>query len=328
MNELSRRQWLAGAALAGMGLITPQRPDLALAAAPQSGRQEPGYYRFRIGDFEVTAVNDGTWYRKLGAFMRNADVPNAQKALTDAFLPPDVMPIPFTMLMVNTGPRLIAFDVGTGGQFGSFAPQSGTFLHNLDAAGIDPGDVDAIYISHFHPDHINGLKTKDNDLVFPNASINVPEAEWAFWMNDANMATAADAAEPTFKNARRIFGDIAKTVQRFPSGKEVESGITSIAAPGHTPGHTAYAISSGNQSLLFLGDVAFSAAVFVRHPELQPVVDMDGNQAVATRKAMLDRASSDKLRTHGYHWSFPGSGYIVKTASGYDLVPITWQPTL
>ena len=327
MNDISRRQWLAGAAIATASVALPPFRT-AQAGAPQIGSQEPGFYRFKVGDFEVTAVNDGTWFRKLGSFMRSADIPDTQKALSDAFLPTDVMPIPFTTLMVNTGPRLIAFDAGTGGQFGSLAPQSGTFLRNLDAAGIDPGDVDAIYISHFHPDHINGIKTKDNALVFPNASINVPEAEWAFWMDDSNIGKVSDAIEPTFKNARRIFGDIGKDVQRFRSGQEVESGITSIAAPGHTPGHTAYAIASGNQSMLFLGDVAFNAAVIVRHPELQPVVAIDGNQAVATRKTMLDRAASDKLRTHGYHWSFPGSGYIVKTADGYDLVPIMWQPTL
>ena len=327
MNDISRRQWLAGAAIATASATLPPF-HTAQGGAPQIGLQEPGYYRFKVGDFEVTAVNDGTWFRKLGSFMRSADIPNAQQALTDAFLPSDVMPIPFTMLMVNTGPRLIAFDVGTGGQFGSLAPQSGTFLHNLNAADIDPDDVDAIYISHFHPDHINGIKTKDNELVFPNASINVPEAEWAFWMDDSNIGKVSDAIEPTFKNARRIFGDIAKTVQRFQSGKEVESGITSIAAPGHTPGHTAFSIASGNQSLLYFADVAFAPAVFVRHPEWQPVVDMDGNGAVATRKAMLDRAATDKVRVHGYHWPFPGSGYVTRMANGYDLVPVMWQPTL
>ena len=327
MNEISRRQWLAGAALAGASAALPPF-GAAYGKAPQIGSQEPGFYRFKVGDYEITAVNDGTWFRKLPSFIKTADVPDVQKALTDAFMPTDTIPIPFTMLMVNTGPRLIAFDACTGGQFGSFAPQSGTFMKNLAAAEIDPDDVDAIYISHFHPDHINGIKTKDNDLVFPNASINVPAAEWDFWMNDANMSSASDAAEPSFKNARRIFGDIAGSVGRFPSGKELESGITSIAAPGHTPGHTAFMITSDGQSLLYLADVAFHPAVFVRHPQWQPVVDMDGNMAVATRKAMLDRAAADKLRVHGYHWSFPGYGYIVRTADGYDLVPALWQPAL
>lgn len=327
MNEISRRQWLAGAALATASAALPPF-HTAYGSAPQIGSQEPGFYRFKVGNYEITAVNDGTWFRKLPSFVKNADMPDVQKALADAFLPTDTMPIPFTMLMVNTGSRLIAFDVGTGGQFGSFAPQSGTFLKNFAAAGIEPDDVDAIYISHFHPDHINGLKTKDNTLVFPNASINVPAAEWNFWMDDSNIAKVSDAIEPTFKNARRIFSDIAGKVQRFDSGKELESGIASVPTPGHTPGHTAFMIASNNQSLLYLADVAFHPAVFVRHPQWQPVVDMDGNLAVATRKAMLDRAATDKTRVHGYHWPFPGSGYIVRTANSYDLVPAMWQPAL
>jgi len=327
MNEISRRRWLAGAALATASTALPPL-QFAHAKAPLTRSQEPGFYRFKVGGFEITAVNDGTWFPKLDSFVKAADIRNVQKALADGFMPTDTMPIPFTTLMVNTGPRLIAFDVGTGGQFGPFAPQSGTFMKNLVAAGIDPAEVDAIYISHFHPDHINGLKTKDNDLVFPNASINVPAAEWAFWMDDSNMGKASEADVPAFRNARRIFGDIASKVQRFDSGKELESGVTSIAAPGHTPGHTAFAIASGNDSMLYLADVAFNQAVYVRHPELQALVDMDGNQAVATRRAMLDRAAADKLRTHGYHWSFPGSGHIVKSGNSYDLVPAMWQPAL
>ena len=132
----------------------------------------------------------------------------------------------------------------------------------------------------------------------------------------------------SFKNARRVFGDIASKVQRFDAGKEVESGIVSIAAPGHTPGHTAYAINSGNQSMLYLADTTNNPWLFVRNPQWQAAFDMDGAMAVETRKKMLDRAASDKMRAHGYHWPFPASGYITKTAKGYDLMPAMWQPNL
>ncbi len=327
--DLSRRQLLAGTALAGTALATASTalPKAALAAAPQSGQQGPGFYRYKVGNYEVTAVNDGTWFLKLNpGFVRNAEFGDVQKALSDAFLPTDAIPIPFTTLIVNTGTKLIALDTGTGGQLGAMAPQSGTYAANLAAAGIDPKAVDAIYISHFHPDHINGIKTKDNALFFPNAAINVPATEWAFWMDDSNMSKAPEAAQGTFKNARRIFGDIADKVQRFEPGKEVESGISSIAAPGHTPGHTVYSIANGNQSMLYLADVTNNPYLFVRNPEWQAAFDMDGNQAVTTRKTMLDRASSDKMRAHGYHWPFPSSAYVTRTAKGYDLVPAMWSP--
>jgi glyoxylase-like metal-dependent hydrolase (beta-lactamase superfamily II) len=327
MTSLSRRTFLAAsagaAALSGLGLPS------ARAAAPAAGKQGPGFYRFKIGDFELTAINDGTWYRQLDdKFVRNAPLPDVQKALSDMFLPTNVLPIPFTALIVNTGSRLIALDTGTGGQLGQMAPQSGTFAANLAAAGIDPKAVDAIYISHFHPDHINGIKTKDNTLFFPNAEINVPAPEWAFWMDDGNMSKAPEAAQGTFRNVRRVFADIAKDVTRFDPGKEVAPGIASIAASGHTPGHTAFSIASGNQSMLYLADTTNNPWLFVRNPDWQAIFDMDGNMAADNRKRLLDRAAADKMLVHGYHFPFPASGYITKTAKGYDLVPVMWRPDL
>jgi glyoxylase-like metal-dependent hydrolase (beta-lactamase superfamily II) len=327
MTELSRRQLLAGIALAAASATLPLNP--AKAAAPQSGQQGPGFYRFKVGNYEVSAINDGTWFLKLNpGLVRNAEIADVQQALSDAFLPTDAIPVPFTTLIVNTGSKVIALDTGTGGVLTGMAPQSGTFATNLAAAGIDPKSVDAVYISHFHPDHINGIKSKDNSLFFPNASINVPAAEWAFWMDDANMSKAPEAQQGSFKNARRVFGDIAGKVQRFDAGKEVETGIVSIAAPGHTPGHTAYAINSGDKSMLYLADTTNNPWLFVRNPQWQAAFDMDGALAAETRKKMLDRAASDKMRAHGYHWPFPASGYITKTAKGYDLMPAMWQPTL
>lgn len=327
MTSLSRRTFLTAsagaAALSGLGLPSVQ------AAAPTAGKQGPGFYRFKVGDFELTAINDGTWYRALDdKFVRNAPFPEVQKALSDMFLPTNVLPIPFTALMVNTGSRLIALDTGTGGQLGQMAPQSGTFAANLAAAGIDPKAVDAIYISHFHPDHINGIKTKDNALFFPNAEINVPAPEWAFWMDDGNMSKAPEAAQGTFRNVRRIFADIAKDVKRFEPGKDVAPGIASIAASGHTPGHTAFSIASGNQSMLYLADTTNNPWLFVRNPDWQAIFDMDGNMAAENRKRLLDRAAADKMLVHGYHFPFPASGYITKTAKGYDLVPVMWRPDL
>lgn len=231
MTALSRRALFAASAAAAT--LPFFGTTLARAAAPAAGKQGPGFYRFRIGDYEITAINDGTWYRALDdKFVRNAAFAEVQKALSEAFLPTDKLPIPFTALVVNTGSKLIALDTGTGGQLGSMAPQSGTFAANLAAAGIDPKSIDTIVISHFHPDHINGIKTKDNALFFPNAEINVPAPEWAFWMDDGNMSKAPEAVQGSFRNARRIFADIAKDVKRFEPGKEVAPGITSIAAFG------------------------------------------------------------------------------------------------
>ena len=142
------------------------------------------------------------------------------------------------------------------------------------------------------------------------------------------MNAAPEGARPAFLNARRIFKDIEKDVNRFEPGGEVAPGITSIAAYGHTPGHTAFAVASGNQSMLVLGDTTNNPLLFVRNPEWQAVFDTDGALAAETRKKMLDRASADKMLVQGYHFPFPASGYIAKRGTSYDLVPVLWQPAL
>ena len=196
------------------------------------------------------------------------------------------------MLLVNTGSKLVLIDAGTAGQI---ADTAGFMMANLAAAGIAPAAIDTILISHFHPDHIDGLKTKDGDKVFANAEILVPEPEWTYWMDDAEMTKAPDRIKVYFRNARRIFGDIAKEVRRFKPGAEVAPGITSIPAFGHTPGHTAFAIASGRQSILVMSDAVRNPYLFARHPEWQPLFDMDGPLAVKTRKQMLDRAAADRM---------------------------------
>jgi glyoxylase-like metal-dependent hydrolase (beta-lactamase superfamily II) len=240
-------------------------------------------------------------------------------------MPADKLTTPFTTLVVNTGRKLVLIDTGTGGQI---APSAGALRDNLVAAGIDPKAVDLIVISHFHPDHINGIKDKDNGVVFPNAEIMVPAAEWNFWMDDANMNAAPAEQKLTFRNQRRIFSDIAPHVTRFEPGAEVAPGILTLAAPGHTPGHTVCSIHSGDQSLMVLGDTAQHPAVFARHPDWQAAFDIDGDVAVATRKKLFDRAAADRMLVTGYHFPFPACGHLMKTASGYEHIPVEWQPRL
>ncbi len=322
MPTVTRRRLLAGSAAA----VLAARAAPAAAAAPPAGRQTSGVYRYKIGTFELTALYDGIWYRPItDKFIRNAPFAEVEHALADAFMPADKLATPFTTLVVNTGKRLVLIDTGTGGQI---APSAGALRDNLTAAGIDPKAVDLIVISPIHPDHINGIKDKDNDVVFPNAEIMVPAAEWRFWMDDANMNAAPAEQKLTFRNQRRIFSDIARRVTRFPPGAEVAPGILTLAAPGHTPGHTVCSIHSGDQSLLVLGDTAQHPAVFARHPDWQAAFDIDGEAAVATRKRLFDRAAADRMLVTGYHFPFPACGHLVKTASGYEHIPTEWQPNL
>ena len=319
MSVLSRRSLLTGSVLAAGCAVLPAR-----AAAPAAKAQGPGVYRYKLGDIQLTELYDGMWYVPIdGKFVRNAGAADVNEALAAAFLPPSVLPISFTALLVNTGGKLVLIDTGTAGQITDTA---GVMNDNLAAAGIAPEAIDTILISHFHPDHIDGIKTKDGAKVFRNAEILVPEPEWKFWMDDGNMSRATGTVHRYFLNARRIFKDIAKEVRPFTPGAEVVPGITSVAAYGHTPGHTAFAIHSGTQSMLAMSDTAREPFLFVRHPQWQPSYDMDGPLAAKTRTDMLDRAAADRMQIEAYHFPFPACGHIVKSGTGYELVPAMWAP--
>ena len=201
-------------------------------------------------------------------------------------------------------------------------------MTNFKAAGFDPKDVDTIIISHFHGDHINGLRLKDGTAVFPNAEIMVPSGEWAFWMDDARMNALPEAGRGGFMAARRVFGPMAKDVKLFDAGKELVTGITSVAAPGHTPGHNVFMVASGTNKLMCLADTTNNPHLFARNPEWQAVFDMDGNKATDTRKMLLDMAATEKARVHMYHAPFPATGFIEKAGSGYRFEPAIWSPAL
>jgi glyoxylase-like metal-dependent hydrolase (beta-lactamase superfamily II) len=320
MIPLDRRAFLTSSALLAGAALTPP----AAASAPSATAQGSGVYRYNLGSYQITALYDGVWYVPIDEkFVRNASSVEVNNALAAAFLPPRILPISFTALLVNTGAKLVLIDTGTAGQI---ADTAGSLLDNFKAAGVDPKAVDTILISHFHPDHIDGIKTKDGAKIFQNAEIAVPEPEWDFWMDDTNMSKAEGMVKRYFLNARRIFKDIAGEVRRFKSGSEVAPGIEAVAAYGHTPGHSAFAIHSANQSMLAMSDTVRNPYLFARHPDWQPAFDMDGPQAVEARRGMLDRVAADRMLIEAYHFPFPACGHIAKTASGYEFVPTEWKP--
>jgi glyoxylase-like metal-dependent hydrolase (beta-lactamase superfamily II) len=208
------------------------------------------------------------------------------------------------------------------------APTTGRWMENFRAAGFDPSQVNTVVISHFHGDHINGLRRKDGTAVFPNAEVMVPAAEWAFWMDDARMNQAPEGARGGFQGARRVFGPIAKDVKRFEADKEVVPGLTAVAAYGHSPGHTAFMLASGSGRLLILSDTANHPALFVRNPDWSAIFDMDADQARATRRRMLDLAASERAQVAFYHAPFPATGHIAKDGSGFRFVPVQWSPAV
>jgi glyoxylase-like metal-dependent hydrolase (beta-lactamase superfamily II) len=330
--QFTRRNLFAGAAAFGAvlrgskSIVSPVK-----AAAPVAGKQNAGWYRYKVGDFEVTVVTDGRNTNPLSdAYVANAPKPDVNAALAADFLAQDKVSHSYTPIVVNTGSKLVAIDTGLGlGMFEQSKGAVGQYHANLQAAGIDRNAVDVVIISHFHGDHINGLIGPENKPAFPNAEITVPETEWAFWADESNVSKLPDVAKSQMPNPKRVFGVLGNKVTKYQGGKELVPGITSIATPGHTPGHMSYTLASGSSKILVQSDVtAGAASVFARNPEWQFVFDTDRQQAVETRKKVYDMAASEKMMVQGYHIAFPSMVYVEKSGNGFRLVPAPWSSSI
>jgi glyoxylase-like metal-dependent hydrolase (beta-lactamase superfamily II) len=321
------------AATAGVGAAAafglPSAP--AHAAAPPTGKQAPGFYRYKVGDIELTVVTDGARVGPLADnFVRNAKKEEVNEALQAAFMERDKLSVPYNPIAVNTGSKLVVIDTGLGtAQYEQSKGALGQFHTNLAAAGIDAKNVDVVIISHFHGDHINGLVTADNKPAFPNAEIMVPAAEWKYWTDDGNMSKAAGntIVENNFKNMRRVFGVNSKVTQ-YEADKELVPGIRSVATYGHTPGHTSHIISSGSASVMVQADVTNVPFLFATNPGWHAVFDMDAKMAEETRRKLYDRLATDKMMLQGFHYPFPSVAYIQKEGNGYRTIPAPWNPTI
>jgi glyoxylase-like metal-dependent hydrolase (beta-lactamase superfamily II) len=328
MTQVTRRTLLAAGAAAGAAAATagPFSATPSLAAAPAAGKQVPGIYRYKIGEFEVTAFNDGVVkVPKLDAMVVNAPLPEIEQAVEAAFIPKDNVQVPFNPLLVNTGKNLVLFDVGFAD---NGSPTQGKLLANLEAAGVDPKTIDTVIISHFHPDHISGIRAKAGAASFPNAEIMVPAPEWTYWNDEGELGKAPQVWKGAFANVKRVFDPIAKDVKRFEFGKELVPGVTSVDARGHSPGHSAFVIASGNAKLMYIADVTNHPVLFARNPEWRLWADMIPDQALTTRRKLLDMLAAERMPMAGYHYPFPALGYIAKLGNGYDFVPANWQAVL
>ncbi|MBL8304000.1 MAG: MBL fold metallo-hydrolase [Ideonella sp.] len=300
--------WLGGPAWA------QNAPDLGTPTLPENGVR-----RIPLGDAELLAVHDGIARRPLAeGFVRNASITQVKAALVEAELPTDYLDVSFTAFLLVTKTRRILMDTGNG-EFG--APTTGRLLANLARAGISPDSIDTVLITHFHGDHINGLRRRDGSWVFPKAQVMVPAGEWAFWMDDERMAAAPEGMKPAFQGVRRVFAPVAAQVRRFEPDTELMPGLRAVAAHGHTPGMSMFEVQSRDQRFLFVADLTNVPALFMRQPDWAVQFDMDPEAARLTRRKVLEAAASEGTLVGGYHFPFPAVGKVLKDGEGYDLDP-------
>lgn len=323
IRELSRRDVMAGLSAAGIAALSAP----AFAKAPLLNTQAPAFYRFKIGSIEATVVSDGPL--DLGApqpdIFKGVTKEEFGKALTDNFLSTEKVKLEQNALVLNTGDKLVLIDTGTGFQK-LMGNDTGKLLGNLKAAGIDPKDIDAVALTHAHPDHCWGLIGEGGAKVFPNAQIYMAQEDFDFWTNMSNAPN--DMIKSFIEGTRKQLLPVRERIEFFKDGQEFIPGIQAIAAPGHTVGHTIFMISSQGKSLCNIGDLAHHHVIPLERPRLEFAFDTDGRQGATTRIRMFGMLAAQRIPMLAYHFPWPGIGYLGKQGEGFRYYPSPMQTAL
>jgi glyoxylase-like metal-dependent hydrolase (beta-lactamase superfamily II) len=301
-------------------LAAPFCTTPAMAAAPMAKTAAPGYFRMMVGNFEVTPVSDGTVDLPMNKLL------NDKPANIDALLAKHHLKSPLetsdNVFVINTGSKLVMVDTGAGVLFG---PTLGKFMANLKAAGYQPGQIDEIYLTHMHGDHVGGL-VSDGKIAFPNATVHASKADADFWLSQANMDKATEDNKGTFKGAMASLNPYiqAGKFKTFTGNTALVPGVSAVATPGHTPGHTSYMVESGGQKIMLVGDLVHVAAVQMENPSVTINFDSDKKAAAASRKKAFDAAAKGGYLIGGAHLQFPGVGYLATSGKGYRWIPVNY----
>ena len=313
----SRRACLLwGCSLASTGMLS--------ACASTATTTSKNFAQRTVGQARITAVSDGVTRRPLvEGFVKNAQLADVQAVLAQANLATEYVDVPYTSYVVELGGKRYLLDTGFGEHGG---PGTGLLKQHMREAGIDPDSIDVIILSHLHGDHINGLRNKDGSLAYPKALVYVPQPEMDFWMDADRLRTAPPASRGGFENARRVLGNYpADKLRLFKPGMDIAPGISTLHAPGHTPGHTVIQVRSNGESFTFLADTTNVPVLFVTRPDWVVQFDMHPEQARATREALLKSAAQEQGLVSGYHFPLPGFGRIHKAegqGTSYRWIPM------
>ncbi|WP_445304345.1 MBL fold metallo-hydrolase [Neorhizobium sp. SOG26] len=311
---------------AGLGIIAA--PTILGRAQAQENQNlainrvtPPDIHKFKVGSFQVLVVKDGA--RASGnpgeTFGTNQSPEEVGKLLTDNFLPADQFVNSFSPTLIDTGSDVILFDTG----FGKAGREQGMgrLIEGLAAAGYMPDDISIVVLTHLHGDHIGGIM-EDGKPAFSKARYVTGETEYNFWTDAARAGTPAEG------NQKAVLANVKPVADKMTflkDGGEVVSGITAMAAPGHTPGHMIFNVESAGKRLILTADTANHFVLSLQRPDWEVRFDMDKAKAAESRKKVFDMIATDKVAFLGYHMPFPAVGYAEKQETGYRFVPKSYQ---
>lgn len=281
----------------------------------------PGFHRKAFGDTVVTALLDGHLVLPNEALTGIA--PADAAAMLDAALRGPQPRSSVNAVLVQSAGRTVLVDTGAGDKMAAMAPTLGRLLDSLAAAGVQPGEVDAVVMTHLHIDHWGGLTGNGGTALFPRAELVVPAAEAAYWLDSAAMAAAPDDIKPRFAGAQAAVAPYRDRTRLF-DGAEAVPGLQAVPLPGHSPGHTGYLVGGGGRRLLIWGDVMHVPDVQAARPEVGIVFDSDPAAAAVSRRRALDMTADEGLVVMGMHLHFPGFARVTRAGGAYALVPAGW----
>lgn len=314
------RRTLLGSALAAPAVVT--LPARAAVTAPE-GAQNAGWYRFSLGSFQITVVSDGNLLVPTTTIGSNQPRETVTGFLQERFLDPATNYSHTNHVLIDTGEAKVLVDVGSGDKF---QPTAGRVVANLEAAGIEVGDITHVALTHAHPDHVWGMMDDFGDEPrFPEAEYAIGAAEFDWWTAEDRVNQVPEMMQAFVVGAQNALRPVAEQTAMVKSGAEVVPGVTMIDSLGHTMGHMSVMVESDGQSMMVVGDAISHAHASFEHPDWHFGFDTDPVLAVQTRTQLLDRLATDRVAIAGYHLPFPGVGHVLRRGAAYQYVAAPWQ---
>jgi glyoxylase-like metal-dependent hydrolase (beta-lactamase superfamily II) len=267
-----------------------------------SAQEDLSVYAHKTGSFELILLAESQGQGNEGILI------GATPEMLREYAPDGTFPNAMNAFLVKTPDKNILIDAGLGRKL----------FDNLRALNVAPGQIDVILITHMHGDHTGGL-LRDGKVMFPQAEIYLPQPEYDYWMSDAKFKQQQEIIA-AYKNKLHLFKPNELNKESVP----LLPGFTAYAAYGHTPGHTAFLLESGNEKMFVWGDVTHAMALQMPYPQVAVTYDVNPDDAIAARKQVLEYVSAHKIPIAGMHIAFPAMGTISKgKAGGYLFTPFT-----
>lgn len=324
-NKMNRRTILKLGLLSGSVSSAPILMNFNSENQKKKETKNNGYIKIKLEPLEILIFSDGhlSLENPHPIFAPEVNSSDFNRELENLYFEKNNLGLALNVMVIKQGEKIILIDAGSGNHFG---PNEGWLHENIEKAGISANAVTDIFITHAHPDHIGGLVTKNGTLVYPKAQYHMAKTEFNFWMSDnpdcSKSKISTELKETLIIFAKKILTSIKEKIKFFDHGDILFSCLHTELAEGHTPGHTAFTISSGSKSIKHIVDTIHTP-LLIKKPEWGTQWDVDFEKGIETRIRILEDGFINRQLLMTSHLPWPGLGYIRK-AKEYDWIPLPY----